>query len=159
MLEDTKKKIYSMPPEQCHSTWEGKAMMLKWSEDLHSLADALGLCFFPTHMRMAIGAYRISSLYSAFTGTDFSPEELMVTGDRLFNLFKAHTVRSGMNRKDDCPPGALKEEDQIRMDRFLDEYYGLREWDVKLGVPTREKLSSLGLGDIGEDLSELGMLH
>ena len=159
MLEDTKKKIYSMPPEQCHSTWEGKAMMLKWSEDLHSLADALGLCFFPTHMRMAIGAYRISSLYSAFTGTYFSAEELMETGERLFNLFKAHTVRSGMNRKDDCPPGSLKEEDQKRMDRFLDEYYGLREWDVKLGVPTREKLNRLGLGDIGEDLTRLGMLY
>jgi aldehyde:ferredoxin oxidoreductase len=54
MIEETKNKIYTMPPELCNSTWEGKAMMLKWSEDLHSLVDALGLCFFPTHMRMAI---------------------------------------------------------------------------------------------------------
>ena len=158
MLEETKKKIYSMPPELCSSTWEGKAMMLKWSEDLHSLVDALGLCFFPTHMRMAIGARRISRLYSAFTGIDVSAEEMMETGDRLFNLFKAHTVRSGMSRKDDCAPGSLKEEDQKRMDRFLDEYYALRGWDIKLGVPTREKLTSLGLEDIAEDLARLGKL-
>jgi aldehyde:ferredoxin oxidoreductase len=158
MLDETKEKIYSMPPEQCYSTWEGKAMMLKWSEDLHSLADALGLCFFPTHMRMAVGAYRISRLYSAFTGTDIPAEEIMETGERLFNLFKAHTVRSGMTRKDDLAPGSLKEADQKRMDRFLDEYYALRGWDTKLGVPTRQKLASLGLEDIADDLARLGKL-
>jgi aldehyde:ferredoxin oxidoreductase len=97
-------------------------------------------------------------LYSAFTGTDISPEEIMETGDRLFNLFKAHTVRSGMSRKDDLAPGSLKEEDQKRMDKFLDEYYALRGWDIKLGVPTREKLTSLGLEDIGADLDKMGRL-
>jgi aldehyde:ferredoxin oxidoreductase len=155
MLEETKKKIYTMAPDRCGSTWEGKAAMLKWSEDLHSLVDAMGLCFFPTHMRMAIGAHRIARLYSAFTGTDISPEEIMETGERLFNLFKAHTVRSGMTRKDDCAPGSLKAEDQKRMDRFLDEYYALRGWDIKSGIPTRETLTRLGLDDIGEDLSNL----
>lgn len=158
MLEETKKQLYPMPPELCHTTWEGKAAMLKWSEDLHSLADALGLCFFPTHMRMAIGAYRLARLYSAFTGTEISAEEMMETGERLFNLFKAHTVRSGLTRQDDLAPGTLPEEEQSRMDRFLDEYYGLRGWDVSLGVPTREKLISLGLGDIAEDLGRIGKL-
>ena len=158
MLEETKKKIYGMGPDQCQSTWEGKAMMLKWSEDLHSLVDALGLCFFPTHMRLAIGAQRISRLYSAFTGIDVSPEEMMETGDRLFNLFKAHTVRSGMSRKDDCAPGSLPEADQKRMDSLLDEYYALRGWDTKLGIPTREKLVSLGLEDIAADLDIMGNL-
>jgi aldehyde:ferredoxin oxidoreductase len=101
---------------------------------------------------------RISRLYSAYTGIDISPEEMMETGDRLFNLFKAHTVRSGMGRKDDCAPGSLKAEDQKRMDRFLDEYYTLRGWDRKLGVPTREKLISLGLEDIAEDLTRSGKI-
>jgi aldehyde:ferredoxin oxidoreductase len=36
----------------------------------------------------------------------------------------------------------LKREDY---DRLLDEYYEARGWDKKTGIPTPEKLASLGL--------------
>ena len=159
MFDDVKKKIYSMPPEQVSSTWEGKAMMLKWFEDLHSLVDAMGLCFFPTHMRMALGPNYASRLFSAYTGLDVSAEEMMQAGDRLFNLFKAHIVRQGLTRKDDyTPKDSDPEADRARIDQFLDEYYALRGWNAALSVPTREKLDELGLNDIADDLQKLGRL-
>ena len=160
MFEDIKQKIYSVPPEQVSSTWEGKAMMIKWFEDLHSLADALGICFFPTHMRLALGPTYLSRLFSAYTGFDTNPEDFMKSGERLFNLFKAYTVRQGLTRKDDCFPGGFNQgsAEKERIDQWLDEYYELRGWDKTLGVPTKEKLNELGLSDIAEELLELGRL-
>lgn len=40
--------------------------------------------------------------------------------------------------------------------KFLDDYYEERGWDVEKGVPTREKLLDLGLKSVAEDLERLG---
>lgn len=162
MFPEVKEKIYSMPPEEVSSTWEGKALTLKWFEDLHSLVGSLGLCFFPSHMRLALGPAQLSRLYSAYTGLDTSPEEMMNAGERLFNLFKAHIVRKGLTRKDDCFPLKVYEGSteipRERIDQWLDEYYGLRGWDKTSGLPTREKLEELGLTNIAGELQRLGRI-
>jgi aldehyde:ferredoxin oxidoreductase len=41
--------------------------------------------------------------------------------------------------------------------RLLDEYYDERDWDLETGLPTREKLVELGLGDVAEDLKRMGI--
>jgi aldehyde:ferredoxin oxidoreductase len=46
MFAEVKEKIYSMPPEKVTETWQGKAMMCKWFEDLYSICNALGFCLF-----------------------------------------------------------------------------------------------------------------
>jgi aldehyde:ferredoxin oxidoreductase len=38
------------------------------------------------------------------------------------------------------------------MDKLLEEYYAYRDWDWETGMPSREKLVSLGLPDIADDL-------
>jgi aldehyde:ferredoxin oxidoreductase len=38
------------------------------------------------------------------------------------------------------------------MDRLLEEYYAVREWDWETGRPSRQKLVSLGLPEIAEEL-------
>ena len=43
-------------------------------------------------------------------------------------------------------------------DKVLDEYYRLRGCDLETGIPTREKLESLGLKDVAEDLAHRGIL-
>ncbi|MBI4333562.1 MAG: aldehyde ferredoxin oxidoreductase family protein [Chloroflexi bacterium] len=164
MFEEVKKKIYTGPPEECASTWEGKPLMCKWFEDLYSVINSLGLCFFPSGMNMALGPTHFAKLLSACTGWDTSPQEIMKTGERIFTLFKAYTVRQGFTRKDDSWPdrfftepmpegpskGAILSRETI--DKLLDEYYDLRGWDRATGVPTYEKLMELGLGDVAEDL-------
>ena len=40
----------------------------------------------------------------------------------------------------------------IPFDKMLKAYYTARGWDPGTGHPTREKLESLSLGDVAEDL-------
>ncbi len=172
MFEDVKKRIYSMPPEECTFTWEGKPMMCKWFEDLYSTLNALGLCFFPSGNRLALGPTYISKLYSACTGWDTTPQELMMLGERIFTLLKAYTIREGLTRKDDNWPdrfyregSSLEEGPTTRValsrdtiNKLLDEYYELRGWDKKSGLPSKEKLFELGLRDVANELLELGKI-
>jgi aldehyde:ferredoxin oxidoreductase len=48
----------------------------------------------------------------------------------------------------------------LDLERFavlLDEYYTLRGWDVVTGRPTAAKLRELGLADVAEELTGLGL--
>jgi aldehyde:ferredoxin oxidoreductase len=77
-------------------------------------------------------------------------------GERVINLERLFNVREGVRRRDDTLPwrvmhepipdgpsaGACCPPDEL--DRMLDRYYALRGWDAD-GVPTRERLSALGL--------------
>ena len=40
---------------------------------------------------------------------------------------------------------------------LLDEYYTLRGWDVATGRPTAAKLRELGLADVAQELTRLGL--
>ncbi|MBC8246219.1 MAG: hypothetical protein H8E81_01410 [Deltaproteobacteria bacterium] len=41
---------------------------------------------------------------------------------------------------------------------MLDAYYAERGWDIETGIPTQEKLTELGMGDIAKDLEGKGFL-
>lgn len=169
MFKDIKEKIYSMPPQEVSDTWEGKALMCKWFEDLLSAVNAMGLCLFSA-TRLALGPTYLSKLFSACTGWDTTPGDIMKLGEKTFTLLRAYTVRQGLTRKDDTFPdrffteplpegpakGAVLSRDTIA--KVLDEYYELRDWDKRTGLPTREKLIELGLSDVANDLLELGKL-
>jgi aldehyde:ferredoxin oxidoreductase len=170
MPEEVKKKIYSMPPQEVGETWEGKPLMCRWFEDMYSAANALGLCFFNVGFRMVLGPEYLSGLYSACTGLETSSEEMIELGERVFTLLKAYNVRQGVTRKDDTVPDRFFEEPQpdgpaqgailsrANMDALLDEYYGLRGWDPKTGMPGHKKLVELGLPDIADELLKLGKI-
>lgn len=170
MFEDVKKVIYSMPPEEISRTWQGKAMMCRWFEDLYTLCNALGFCFFTTGSKLAWGPTIISRLYSTCTGRDVTPEEMVGLGERVFTLFKAYTIREGLGRKDDTVPERFFTEplpegpakgnvlSRAAIERFLDDYYDLRGWDKVIGLPTVKKFQALGLDDIGADLKRRGKI-
>ena len=100
-------------------------------------------------------------LLAAATGVErfADPGYLFKVGERIVNLERAFNVREGFGRKDDRLPdrilneplhtyGAPGEGEMVKeMEKFLDRYYELRGW-AKNGVPTREKLEDLGLGQI-----------
>lgn len=160
MFEDVKAKIYTMPPDQVSNTWTGKPAMCKWFEDLYSAVNALGICFFPSGFQLAIGPTYLSRLLSACTGRETSPEDIMKSGERIFTLLKISAARHGLDRRDDkfperfytepLPEGPAKGAVLSRetMEQLLDEYYDLRGWDTRTGLPTAEKLNELGLGEI-----------
>jgi aldehyde:ferredoxin oxidoreductase len=169
MFADARRSIYGMPPQELPDTWDGKAMMCKWFEDIYSVLNALGLCIFVSG-KPALGPTTLARFYSACTGRDTTPADIMKYGEKVFTQLKAYNVREGLTRKDDTWPdrffneplpegptrGSVLSRDKIN--HLLDEYYLLRGWDIKTGIPTREKLTKLGLDSIAKELKKLGKL-
>jgi aldehyde:ferredoxin oxidoreductase len=118
---------------------------------------------------MALGPTYYAKMLSAVTGETITSEALMETAERVFSVLKAYNTRQGFTRKDDTWPerfftepmpegpakGAMLSHAVI--DRVLDEYYSLRKWDSR-GLPTGQRLTELGLGDIANELVELSRI-
>ncbi len=86
-------------------------------------------------------------MLSAVTGVDYTTEEFLKCGERIWNLERLFNIKAGFTRKDDSLPERFFGNDGIDrtgFDKALDEYYGSRGWDEN-GVPTEEKLGELGL--------------
>lgn len=173
MFNDAKEKIYGSPPHiEClyWDTLEGKAALVIWFEQVISVFDSLGLCMMAGSIWSALGPTHYTKLYSACTGWQMTPQELMKTGDRIFNLMKAYNVREGLTRKDDDYPVRYYQEpvpggpakgtvlSKTKTDRLLDEYYELRGWDKERGVPTKRKLIGLGLDCVADELYKSGLI-
>jgi len=118
----------------------------------------------------------VAELYSAATGIEKTPQELLKDTERAVNLARFLNVREGFARKDDKFPDRwfepLKRPDRddelVMMDYFgkkqitredsenmLSDYYDEHGWDVEKGIPTKEKLIELGLEDAAR---EMGLL-
>ena len=117
---------------------------------------------------MPMGPTHYAKLYSAYSGWETTPQELMFIGDRIVNLMKCYLVREGLDSKDDdwperfyqepIPDGPLKGSvlDRVKMKMILEEYYELRGWDKKSSIPTEENLIRLGLADVANELKGFG---
>ncbi len=137
----------------------------RYSEDWYSLFNCLSLC-----NRAWVNRFyhikTITELYSATTGIEASPAELMRSAERAWTLYKLLNVRAGFSRKDDKAPAAWFESvrtgdiEYVMTDYYktktltkqdieslLDDYYDERGWDIKTGLPTPQKLRELGLCD------------
>jgi aldehyde:ferredoxin oxidoreductase len=145
---------------------EGKGKLTMWNQDIQAATcDCAPMCKFLLDMAVpTIACQNTADLMEAITGLTFTPEDVMRVGERLTNLAKAFNVRAGFARSDDTLPERLMTEplkggaskgqliSREDLDKMLDEYYAERGWDVKTGVPTRAKLSELGLGYVADDL-------
>jgi len=112
----------------------------------------------------ATACQNTANLMEAVTGLSFTPEEVPKVGERVNNLAKAFNVREGFTRADDTLPERLMTEplkagaskgqmiSREDLDTMLDEYYSLRGWDVKTGIPSRAKLTELGLEYVADAL-------
>ena len=135
---------------------DGKPYMVKITQDYFgTLADSLGLCKFPMNAWRPFTPERVTEAVGLVTGWKTDLQELLTTGERIYNLCRLFNVREGLDRKDDVlperlgeplPEGASAGETLGREDltKLLDEYYGLRGWDEN-GVPTEETLERLSL--------------
>jgi len=118
----------------------GKAEIAVTMQNLMSIYNSLGLCKFL--LRANIGPRVLNTWTNLATGWQNSMEELMSTGERIFNLKRSYNAKLGISRKDDALPGRfLKplEEGAAAgsspdMERLLDEYYKIRGW-TENGIP------------------------
>lgn len=80
-------------------------------------------------------------------------------------MARAFNVREGLGLEDDNLParfsspltsGPLKGVAVSReaMEQAVATYYGAMGWDVRTGIPTREKLHELGIGWVADELEK-----
>ena len=67
----------------------------------------MDLCKFSA---FAMGAEEYAMQYSAMTGVPFTTDDVLKTGERIYNLMRAFCVREGINRDQDTLPGRLLED-------------------------------------------------
>jgi aldehyde:ferredoxin oxidoreductase len=129
-------------------------------ECLYALLDTLGICRFEA---VSLSPKRpmwegFSRLIELVTGLNYTPEQLMEAGERIYNIERLFNIREGATRADDTLPERFfrwiitrtTERDRVidreKSGRLLDEYYESHGWD-KEGRPTPETLNDLGLDE------------
>jgi aldehyde:ferredoxin oxidoreductase len=134
------------------SATDGKAAVLKDFQDFTAVIDSTGLCLFLS-LAEGYGPDDVVPLLEVATGKSFTKEDIMLAGERIWNLERLYNLKAGLTKADDTlPPRFLKEPmpegpfkgHVCKLDQMLPEYYQLRGWDTH-GVPTAEKLKQLGL--------------
>ena len=155
--QDIKTEVGIDITPQYWAQYDTKARLMIWHENWHCVVDSLGLCKLEGISIKPLKPKHFQQMVAAATGWDISIKELEAAGERIWNLERLFGVREGINRQDDIPPHRLYNEqiatgpgtgeglDHDKYEAMLDEYYQMRGWDVKTGIPGRERMQKLGL--------------
>jgi aldehyde:ferredoxin oxidoreductase len=124
-----------------------KAANVARHQDWRTVSHALVLCIFAN-----VPPETVVNLVNAACGFDWNIEELMLTGERGWNLKRLINMRLGLTRADDRLPKAfltpfLDDPEGFVPDfqAMLEAYYQARGWDLSTGFPSQDKLNQLGL--------------
>jgi len=129
---------------------EGKAEIVKTTQDLASAVDSTGLCAFANNI---IPPEYMANMVDAACEGDWSLDRIRETGERIWNLERQFNNGAGFTRADDTLPPRMMNEpakggagdgEVVDLQPMLDEYYQLRGWDNQ-GTPTAETISRLSL--------------
>jgi aldehyde:ferredoxin oxidoreductase len=143
-------EVLGTPIQVDRLAYEGKADLLKLFQDLTAAVDASGACLFTT---FGMDAANYAELVATATGIPFDEKELLLAGERIWNLERLFNLKAGFTKEDDTLPKRLLEEpipsgpskgEVNELHRMLPEYYKVRGWDPE-GRPTEEKLKELSL--------------
>jgi aldehyde:ferredoxin oxidoreductase len=134
-----------------------KAESVAIHQNWRSLFNSLVLCFFAN-----VSPESLLSLINAACGENYDVDEILCVGERGWNLKRAINVRLGLRAENDrLPkefmhphlPGGGTEGYTPPFNEMLAAYYESRGWDPDTGMPTVDKLSSLGLEFVVEGLN------
>ncbi|MEI6764893.1 MAG: aldehyde ferredoxin oxidoreductase family protein [Bacteroidota bacterium] len=137
-------------PENPHIS-EGKPPIVVDMQNYMSVFNPLGMCKFLFIGR--VGPKKVSEWLHLVCDWNLSQEDVMITGERLFNLKRLYNAKLGISRKDDNLPPRLFAEAKPdgsakgvlpNLGTMLYEYYNLRGWSQE-GIPGKEKTAQLGL--------------
>ena len=136
---------------------EGKPEFAVRSQHFTAVGDSLVICRFTSERGYGLYVEEpYARMVRAITGWDVTVEELERVGERVINLERSFNVREGVRRAADVLPWRVMHEPipdgpsagmycpPPELAAMLDRYYSLRGWDGD-GVPTQERLASLGL--------------
>lgn len=125
-----------------------KAANVSRHQDWRTVFNALVICLFGN-----VPPQDLVDLVNHSTGFDFDLEELLLVGERGFNMKRLVNIRLGLTRENDRLPRPFLEalDDggaagyKINFVTMLRGYYRARGWDSHTGYPTPEKLKGLSL--------------
>ena len=129
--------------------WKGKGELTKIFQDLSAFSDSLDLCKFS---QFAEGADEYAAQYAAFIGVEFTADDVMEAGERIYNLERHYNNLAGHAEGSDYLPARFLNEPSTmpgseghicELPEMLEEYYAARGWVN--GVVPQSKLEELGV--------------
>jgi aldehyde:ferredoxin oxidoreductase len=135
---------------------DGKGRIARLAQNWSHVLSSMVICYFAT---FTLQPSDLADLLNTATGLLYSPEDLLLVGDRINALYRAYNYRCGIRREDDTLPARVltplveggtngKVPD---LEYQLDEYYQERDWEPD-GKPSLRSLKALGLQDVAQDL-------
>jgi aldehyde:ferredoxin oxidoreductase len=133
---------------------EGKEDIVISKQNFNAIKWSLILCDFWG----SIDASLMAKVMKGAIGKEFTEEQLIKTGEKIWNLGRIFNVREGFRRKDDyLPPRILNEPlptgpaankviTEERWNRLLSNYYAKRGWDEE-GIPLKQTIDRLGFDE------------
>jgi len=127
--------------------WKGKGELTMIFQDVHAFSDSMDLCKFSA---FAQGGDEYAQQYSAIVGIPFTADDVLKTGERIYNLERHFNNLAGHGEGSDYLPDRFTKEasDQpgsegqvCELDDMLEEYYEKRGWVN--GVVPESKLKEL----------------
>jgi aldehyde:ferredoxin oxidoreductase len=143
-------EIAGLPEQIDRFAYEGKPTWVKIFQDFTATVNSTCNCLFTT---FALGAGDFAKLIATVTGWEFKDSDVLLVGERIYNLQRMIMKKLGMVAQDTVPKRLMEEpltnefsKGQVfKLDGMLAEYYNLRGWDNQ-GVPTAAKIAELDMG-------------
>jgi aldehyde:ferredoxin oxidoreductase len=129
--------------------WKGKGELTIAFQNIHAFSDSLDLCKFSA---FAEGTAEYAQQYSAVVGVPFTADDVVTTGDRIYNLERYYNNLAGHAEGSDYLPERFTKEPSTvpgseghvcELDLMLEEYYKARGWVN--GVVPEAKLKELDI--------------
>jgi aldehyde:ferredoxin oxidoreductase len=117
--------------------WKGKGELTVIFQNVHAMTDCLDVCKFATFSE---SLDTFAAQYSAFTGMDYTAEDLLKVGERVYNLERHYNNLIGFGEGSDYLPERFLKEPSTGPGS-KDEYYQARGWEN--GVVPEAKLREL----------------
>jgi aldehyde:ferredoxin oxidoreductase len=131
--------------------YKTKPQLIVWHENWHAIVDSLSLCKLEGIAMKPLRPAHFTKLVRTATGWDISQEGLEKIGSRIIDTERLFNVQEGIRRLDDYPPKRILNEpistgpsageklNKNQFEKMLNEYYRLRGWDIKSGIPLMQQ--------------------
>ncbi len=148
-----------------NTTVDGKPEFAVQNQHFTAVGDSLTQCRFVSERGFGgMLTEHYPRMINAVTGWQLSLDDVERIGERIWNLERAFNVREGIGHEQDVLPHRVMHEpvpsgmhqgmhcppDELQA--MLSQYYALRGWTPE-GVPSRERLETLGLAAVAEELA------
>jgi aldehyde:ferredoxin oxidoreductase len=168
LSDDPKKgeKLFGIPEATIRLEYKGKGKLVSYCEDWCAIVDSLEVCKNVAENMEILPFDKAAEVIEAATGLKLNGKDVRKIGERIINIERAFLIREGIRKEHDTLPKRFLEEpipsgiskgSIFELEIMLNEYYEERKWNKKTGIPYKEKLKELDLGNVIEQFEKIGI--